>query len=187
MTAVWPQTLPRQSEPLLYCLTGVWWIHLVLLVPVISYLMTALFLQTLHNGLLSQDAVSAELDFVHCGSDPPPEMEKISLLLGLQGMFEFLMLITLGGPNLSCCVYSCQTQCCPPQGKWGKQDNFRSISSFYPFMNCVKLYHRDDALHGHWECCVCVAGCLVEGHKRMWAGSLGFRNYTFLQWWKVTK
>lgn len=66
--------------------------------------MTALFLQTLHNGLLSQDAVRAELDFVHCGSDPPSEMEKISLLLGLQCMFEFLMLITLRGPNLSCCV-----------------------------------------------------------------------------------
>ncbi len=58
-------------------------------------MVTALFLQTLHNGLLSQDAVRAELDFVRCGSYPLSGVEKISLLLGLQRMFAFLMLLTL--------------------------------------------------------------------------------------------
>lgn len=63
--------------------------------------MTALFLQTLHNGPLSQDDVRAELDFVHCGYYPLSEMEKISLLLGLQWTFAFLMILTLNGPKLS--------------------------------------------------------------------------------------
>lgn len=61
--------------------------------------MTVLFLQTLHNELLSQDAVRAELDFVHCGSYPLSGMEKISLLLGSQCMF--LILLVLCGPNFS--------------------------------------------------------------------------------------
>lgn len=58
-------------------------------------------LQILHNGPLSQDAVRAELDFVHCGSYPLSGMEKISLLLGLQCMFGFSVFLTLCGLKFS--------------------------------------------------------------------------------------
>lgn len=71
--------------------------------------MTALFLQTAHNGSLSQDAVRAELDFVHGSSDPLSGMEKISLSVGLQCVFAFVMLLTLSAPNRptgAACLFS---------------------------------------------------------------------------------
>lgn len=43
--------------------------------------MTALFLHSLHNEPLSEDAVRAELDFVHCGSCPLSGMERLACYL----------------------------------------------------------------------------------------------------------
>lgn len=101
--------------------------------------MTALFLQTLHNGPLSQDAVRAELDFVHCGSDPLCAMEKISLLLGLQCMFAFLMLLTplnLSETEGGLLLVLKPDSTLPPSGQKGKQEarkcpNIISLLSFY--------------------------------------------------------
>lgn len=102
--------------------------------------MTACLLQTLHNGLLSLDAVRAELDFVHCGSYPLSGMEKISQFLGLQYMFALLMLITLDGPNFpkadKSTLHDRLTAAL-------LSDHFCSIFSFYPFMTRSKLYRRD--------------------------------------------
>lgn len=141
----------------------------------IPFLMIALFLQTLHNGLLSRDAVRAELDFVHCGSYPLSEMEKISLLLGSQCSFAFLMLLTLRWPNLCETDGGLLSVLVPDSmlpssgGKRGEQDNFSSIFNLHPFIK----WYQSDGLNG--VVCVCIAaGCLVEGYKR----NFGFRNYT---------
>lgn len=76
-------------------------------------LMTALFLPgCVHNGPLSRDAVRAELDFVHCGSDPLSGMEKISLILGLHVcMFVFLMLLIFCRATFSDLVHTARLSC----------------------------------------------------------------------------
>ena len=145
---MWPQMFPLTDWATVAVNLCIVWLEL----KVVFCLMTVLFLQTLHNGLLSQDAVRVELDFVHCGSCPPSGMEKISLLLGLQRMFAFSILQSLYGPKLlwdwgGMCPSSCQTRCCPPQGSEG------SICSLYPFVTCSESLQRGPCKEDvSWKC-----------------------------------
>lgn len=61
--------------------------------------MTALFLQSLHNRLLSQDAVMAELDFVHRAAPHTPPRLKWKRLA--RYWIQILNVLTLHGSRLS--------------------------------------------------------------------------------------